>query len=112
LWAIDLNWCRQQSRQVVEQRLYRNLNPQDSLGQAKGFNQVFLEAAIEFVAPLRPFRINERLTIQQGLFLCPGSLESSFMKNLKGLDQGSVLPQSLHKLRIPRDLRAEVLKAL
>jgi hypothetical protein len=112
LWAIDLNWCRQRSRQVVEQRLYRNLNPQESLGNAKVFNQVFLEAAIEFVAPLQPFRMNERLTIQQGLFLCPGSSETSFMNNLKGLDEGIVLRRSLHKLRIPRQLRSEVLKAL
>lgn len=113
LWAIDLNWCRQRSRDVVEQRVSRNLNPQESLGNAAVFNQVFLEATIEFVAPLQPFRMNERLTIQQGLFLCPGSAETPFMHNLKGLDTSQgVLRHSLHKLRVPRTLRAEVLKAL
>jgi hypothetical protein len=111
LWAIDMDWCRQRSREVVEKRACRNLNPQESLGNATVFNQVFLEATIEFVAPLQPFRMNERLTIQQGLFLCPGSAEAPFMQNLKGLDNG-VLRNSLHKLRIPRGLRAEVLKAL
>jgi hypothetical protein len=113
LWAIDLAWCRQRSRTVVEQRVDRNLNPQDSLGNAAVFNQVFFAATIEFVAPLQPFRMNERLTIQQGLFLCPGSAETAFMDNLKGLDDDSrVLRHSLHKIRIPRSLRADVLKAL
>jgi len=112
LWAINVDWCLQRSRQVVEQRVRRNLNPQDTLGGAAVFNQVFLEATIEFVAPLQPFRMNERLTIQQGLFLCPGSAQAPFMQNLKGLDNNSTLRNSLHKLRIPRSLRAEVLKAL
>src|SRR5262245_39598074 len=86
LWAIDLQWCRWRSREVVEQRVCRKLNPQESLGSASVFNQVFLEATIEVVAPLQPFRMNERLTIQQGLFLCPGSPSVSFMDNLRGLD--------------------------
>jgi hypothetical protein len=111
LWAIDLQWCRWRSREVVEQRVCRNLNPQESLGSASIFNQVFLEATIEVVAPLQPFRMNERLTIQQGLFLCPGSPSVSFMDNLRGLDNGQ-LRDSLHKLRIPRSLRTDVLVAL
>jgi hypothetical protein len=111
LWAIDLNWCRRRARTLVEQRIDRNLNPTESLGGPITFNQVFLEATVALVAPLQPFRMNERLTIQQGVFLCPGDVNLPFMANLGALDDGT-LPDHLHKITIPRGLRTEVLKEL
>lgn len=36
-----------------------------------------------FVYSVNPFRLNQRLSIQQGLFLFPGSVEMSFEKNLR-----------------------------
>jgi hypothetical protein len=112
LWAMNLTWCRPRSRQVIEQRVCRNLNPQESLGSPTVFNQVFLEATVDVVAPLQPFRMNDRLTIQQGLFLCPGSVEQTFLGNLKGLAPTPMIRGNLHKLRLPRKIRTDVLKAL
>lgn len=37
------------------------------------------------VWPTNPFRLNERLTIQKGLFLAPGDVTRSFSENLAGL---------------------------
>jgi hypothetical protein len=34
------------------------------------------------IVEVQPFRLNERLAVQQGLFLCPLSLEVSFLKSL------------------------------
>jgi hypothetical protein len=37
------------------------------------------------VYPLNPFHLNERLVIQQGVFLVPGDVTKSFMENLQAL---------------------------
>lgn len=34
---------------------------------------------------LNPYRLNQRLSIQQGIFLCPGDISSSFVENLAAL---------------------------
>jgi hypothetical protein len=111
LWAIDLNWCRWRARTVIEHSIGGNLNPMESLGSPVIFNQVFLEATVGLVAPLQPFRMNERLTIQQGVFLCPGDVNKPVMDNLAALDDGT-LRDHLHKITVPRALRIEVLKEL
>ena len=37
------------------------------------------------VWPINPFRLNERLTVQKGLFLAPGDPHSTFAENLAAL---------------------------
>ncbi len=47
--------------------------------------------------------MNERLTLQQGLFLCPGDISKSFennLKNLEGWDDGN----NILKLNLKLDL--------
>jgi hypothetical protein len=41
--------------------------------------------SVQFVKAENPFHLNERLTAQQGLFLCPADLESSFVDNLTAM---------------------------
>jgi hypothetical protein len=43
------------------------------------------------VLPVSPFRLNERLVIQQGIFLCPGDVSLTFEENL-----AAVLPSPPH----------------
>lgn len=38
-----------------------------------------------FVYPVNPFRMNQRMVTQQGVFLCPADLQHSFMQNLAGV---------------------------
>ncbi|GHO98834.1 hypothetical protein KSF_088820 [Reticulibacter mediterranei] len=84
LWAIDLQWCKQQAiQQIMSTGRMKEMDPDESLGRPETFREVFFtDPPIQFVAPLQPFRMNERLTIQQGLFLCPGDLQKSFEGNL------------------------------
>jgi hypothetical protein len=112
LWAIDLQWCKQQARQqITATGRIKMPDPDESLGRPETFREVFFpELPIQFVAPLQPFRMNERLTIQQGLFLCPGDLQMSFEDNLLKftLDFAS----HVHKIVIPNKLREEILMRL
>ncbi len=61
------------------------------------------------VAPIQPFRMNERLTIQQGLFLCPAQANSSFEDNLSAM---SLKGARFEKYVFNMSLRGEILSEL
>ena len=53
--------------------------------------------------------MNERLTIQQGLFLCPAQVSTGFEENLQAMGtQGT----KIEKLIFPANLREEILAEL
>jgi hypothetical protein len=60
---------------------------------------------------VNPFRLNERLRLQKGLFLCPGNVEASFMDNLLAV-KGHDDPQNVLRIIIPGALAAKVREEL
>ncbi|KKW16966.1 MAG: hypothetical protein UY58_C0013G0004 [Candidatus Magasanikbacteria bacterium GW2011_GWA2_50_22] len=50
--------------------------------KSRTWETVFSQSATPFVFPLNPLRLNERLVIQQGDFLCPGNIRNTFEDNL------------------------------
>ena len=115
LWAIDLRWCKSQAIQAIQQNApgrIAPIDPDESLGKPETFNAAFFtEPPVQFVAPLQPFRMNERLTIQQGLFLCPGDLRAGFESNLLAF-QLNDFADHVHKIVIPNHLREDILAML
>lgn len=85
IWAFNTDWL------IAE---WDTLFPCETVARHRGgdfrfkdpedFRKHFLDyrAPKAFVAAVNPFRQNQRLTAQQGLFLCPGDLSKSFMQNL------------------------------
>jgi hypothetical protein len=67
IWALDMTALRKEAV-----ALFRSKHPG---GSAPTDEQFLDEDAIPFAFPIEPSRNNERLTAQQGLFLCPNSLE-------------------------------------
>jgi hypothetical protein len=63
------------------------------------------------VVPIIPRLQNERLTAQQGLFLCPSLLGSSFIDQLEVM-MNNVAEDWLVKIVVPRALRNQMLKQL
>lgn len=61
------------------------------------------------VYPVNPFRLNPRLTIQQGLFLCARQMHLSFVDNLKALKPNA---SGLKAYEIRRESRLEILLEL
>jgi FRG domain len=116
LWAIDLDWCKQQAFAKVPAPLPdpTPLDPNESMGKRGVFKTVFLRQqgqSITMVAPLQPFRMNQRLVIQQGLFLVPGNPEVSFEQNLLAYE-ATQFQEHVHKIIVPRSKRHEILGAL
>jgi hypothetical protein len=112
-------------RQRVKVKLGEISNLIDSESEGKDPNvtnrETFREAFQsnkEFVFPINPYRLNERLVIQQGLFLCPGDVASSFEANLEALaeDNGRKkdFSASLIKYTVKNDaqLRKQIIQRL
>jgi hypothetical protein len=51
----------------------------------KLFARRVLHGSLRFVLPVEPVRLSERLSIQQGTFMCPGDARASFMENLEAM---------------------------
>ncbi len=73
-----------------------------------------LECEIMSVAPLVPYYVNERLAVQQGVFLAPLDLKASFMENLRGVASANELKKNVLKLEIPvvRKVQYQMLMSL
>jgi hypothetical protein len=69
------------------------------------------EPAIENVVPILPNTQNERLSAQQGLFLCPSQVGPSLMQQLDTLMHAN-RDEWIVKITIPRALRLEILSRL
>jgi hypothetical protein len=101
IWAVDTESINCEAAAMLG--LARNEN---DLSSRENFRKIFRDEPREdlyLVAAVRPYRMNERLTIQQGLFLCANRVLSGFHRCLKGLllhalEQGKPSAQWLHKL--------------
>lgn len=85
IWAVNARWAQDLSASLFEgtpEHCYFN-NPVEK-ESAPNFEKVFMrETPKEFICPVNPFRLNERLTIQKGIFMCPGDITRTFEENLK-----------------------------
>jgi hypothetical protein len=69
------------------------------------------EPALNIVVPILPRAQNERLSAQQGLFLCPSKVGTSFMEQVEQLMHG-IKHEWIVKIVIRRNLREEFLRRL
>ena len=63
-----------------------------------------------YIIPVRPYRSNERIHMQQGLFLCPANVNLSFEGNLidRSFSSGTELKNNIKKIIIPKNLIPEI----
>jgi hypothetical protein len=117
LWAIDAEALEKSLRRALPARarkLRQAWEADHSLAKYRTFNALFMgEHPLLAAAVVSPFRRNERLTQQQGTFLCPGDIERPFMDNLRAVlpagDPGVFREYAL-ELRPPE--RADILARL
>jgi hypothetical protein len=90
IWALDTEWIKAcLSKVIVLERqdgnLWDILFKKDVHLEKEETWEKYFSGAHSFVLPVNPFRLNRRLTIQQGLFLCPGNISIPFQDNLGAL---------------------------
>jgi len=66
------------------------------------------ESPLRFVRATNPMRLNERLTLQQGIFLCPGDVTIPFEENLKMYGA----KKNVHKIVITKNVQKEIFPRL
>jgi hypothetical protein len=89
VWAIDMDWIIEKAERLFPRADFRLLLEEDPhLKSGKFFKLVFdRRPPIALVYSLNPERLNERLIIQQGLFLAPGDISRPFEENLNTLSK-------------------------
>ncbi len=85
VWALNASWMRQPFEAILNDypdALQRcRLDP--AVLRPATFRKLFThKPPIPLVGAVTPRRLNERLVIQQGVFLCPGDVSRTFEENL------------------------------
>lgn len=104
VWAIDRVWCRNTAVEIAKNTMRNNNIPEETVEKiqvetiTQHFDQFFLPNRFSFVFPVKPDNFNVRLAIQQGLFLCPASVNTTFMQNLLALGTKDELQRRLVRI--------------
>jgi len=115
LWALDPSWLRSRVCEAIAKQL-----PSTTLDDANGvfdrisygekeFNNLVLCNGVRTLYTIRPMRLSERVTIQQGQFLCVGDVTVSAIDNWPTHQDSS---RNLFKIEIPASVRVEALRYL
>jgi hypothetical protein len=85
LWCINTEWVESEVKTIVDKKLFRDRRDDEKRNDETFVPLYLSEQRKKFVDLENPFRLNTRLVIQQGTFLCPGDVSCSFEDNLKNL---------------------------
>jgi hypothetical protein len=88
VWAINTEWLKTPSEAALQGYPEELLCWQgdQAILRVDTFKRLFMRATpIPIVGAVTPQRLNPRLVIQQGTFLCPGDVTKSFTDNLTSL---------------------------
>lgn len=103
IWAVNRTWLSRTVPAIVakNKQLKKPFRQYLKYRDGNGFREVFFKGRPEIVYPVNPFRLNQRLTVQQGLFLCSGDVTKTFAENLE-----SIPGYKTNTMRIPIALGA------
>jgi FRG domain len=115
VWAVNGPWALKESVSALKRAKKRNTKrlqePFQENQESVLFPMLFEPPYAKTAVPLNPYRLNERLRIQKGVFLLPGDPSSCFMEHLQSLS-GYENDAHIVKLIIPFSIRSEALKSL
>lgn len=117
VWAVNGPWALNQSAKLFQsvgpKREYvpNFLNAFTEREEDTIQELFFSEPHVRVAAPVNPFRLNERLRLQKGAFLCPGTVDAPFMDNLAALP-GYGSADHILKIVIPAGMRAKAIQQL
>lgn len=112
VWAIRSAWFDMVVEQAIPPAEICKLETYKKDRTPASFRALFVDAnpKIAFVYTANPIFLNERLSVQQGLFLCPGDISQSFEANLKQL--GTLTRENARSFIFSRDMMRECFQSL
>lgn len=105
IWALNARWWQEQA-----ETKYKNLKRvlKHGSNSAKEFEAVLKMKGRPGLWFINPFRLNDRLSAQQGAFVLPLDVTKSFMDNLRAIGTEKARNQNLRIYKIP--VRADFFK--
>jgi hypothetical protein len=88
VWALNADWMKQPFEAILASHpaVLQSWKCDPRILLPGTFASIFLRyTPIPLVAAVNPQRLNQRLVIQQGVFLCPGDVSKTFEANLAAL---------------------------
>jgi hypothetical protein len=82
LWAVDADWCWRRATDALEPGLVKRIKADTARGKTPELQAEVLESQECVVVPDNSFFLDERIAVQQGVFLVPLDLTTTFMNNL------------------------------
>lgn len=83
IWAVNTDWLSNVVNKVLEKLGKTSMLKSLEEKKPEAFEAVYWSEPLgNFVRPENPYRLNQRLGIQRGLFLCHGNIKETFMENL------------------------------
>ncbi len=107
IWAVNTDWLERHLKCRFD-NLYEPYLSYQARREAQAFNTVFMCARRKLVLSVNPFRLNDRLTYQRGVFLCPGDITVGFMDNLSDFMDEKGPDQKVIQFTIPAGYEGEV----
>jgi hypothetical protein len=118
VWCFNGEWCEKEAKRSLplDKRIVMIRRNKDALRNNQTFTSLFQlktsraesKPRWKFVKVENPLHLNERLTAQQGAFLCPANIEISLEDNIKEM-RGCYVKTNVLKLCLQLDKRrAEV----
>jgi hypothetical protein len=114
VWALNSDWIAERVGEIAPE-MYETLEADSNAGKMSTFEKLFWgKEPRRVVYKMNPYRLNERLVIQQGVFLCPGDVSIPFEDNLAELlsEHGSVDAFTKFKINVDSTQRYEILQHL
>jgi hypothetical protein len=108
IWCLDADWCLSQVSRAVPD--FRGRRPVDLISSPQ-YLDLATGNSTPGIYPVEPPRLNERMSVQQGLFTVFGSVQASFRSNLE-VYAGDLIVDAVLQLVIPAAVREEALSDL
>ncbi|MEO8048505.1 MAG: FRG domain-containing protein [Nitrospirota bacterium] len=114
IWKINKKWLAEEGKTLFEKASYSTsiFDSERDEDIEKDFQRdVISRPPLSVVVQVNPFQLDERLSIQKGIFLYPCDLRIGFEENLR-LMPGSLDPKNIQKLVLSHAERPSALKIL
>jgi len=86
IWCLNAEWCRERAEVQAVVGSDVKSRAVDEVRNDDTFRRIYLDAHQKFVCLENPLRLNQRLILQRGLFLCTGNISVGFQQNIEAMD--------------------------
>lgn len=87
IWVLDLDWVSARARALLPEDAQELLKVDPNAKQPSTVRSLITRTKpVPLVYPLNPMHLNERLVVQQGVFLVPGDVGQPFAENVRSMD--------------------------